>query len=778
MSKFAQIRSKVIHLFISHLQSISLLLYLAGLLSLLFLPSLFDRNIYFSENALSVGSFQYGEALKKKISHYENPTMILAADHQRQKGGNEFIQDEVAELYRGLSHKWDESELEGLKEQEQQSSVMAGNDYSSSRRSGVASSTKSTTTANPIAPQYSQVLSYVQSYLTQNGINQHHVHAHQLKGHAIENFYSAVRAPKASGKESILLLVPLRCDLQRVNTNSDAALSSLRCNNKQRLWNVALGMALMKHFSTVKWLNKDVLFIITDHYNYEWDALSNILKRGVPAHNFTSIPLTDQSPFYSEDVFLSQQQFSTGRIRETLVLDFKDFQFEYISLLTEGINGELPNLDMLNVVNYFANRENLETSFSKLHSQVLSDQFLQQQWVQRVVDKLAERQRDPNSRRHFFSKVHSHVMKYVTLWRHWWNQLTTLPTGLHAPFRRRVIHSITLTNGQDTHGQVDADKRRLSSKQLREENLLAVARVVEGTVRSMNNLLEELHQSFFLYVMDSTSTFLGFEDFSPTMWLMVLSLTLLRPIGAFYARLHRASSIVRSLCLTVFVCLTCGVSAFLSPYLLQQVGTLLGIPGLISFSFSSIVRVWTATLLGGFAACLMHFNSVDTWCQKLFDESDFELSTLRRTQDNKESSANDEADSAQQVKETARMFAFLYAGIGMLALVPLDPALAITLGVYIGVLHFATAGVSSMRNGLMGGLLKTVRSTILLLVNPYTVMFVVSLSSGAQQRLSSSGFLDNVYEHLIFSAYCLVAVPTWSLLFMISSIRNKRVTNR
>lgn len=51
-------------------------------------------------------------------------------------------------------------------------------------------------------------------------------------------------------------------------------------------------------------------------------------------------------------------------------------------------------------------------------------------------------------------------------------------------------------------------------------------RVIEGVLRSLNNLLERLHQSFFLYLLPATDRYVSIGLYMPPFGLIVLPLLL------------------------------------------------------------------------------------------------------------------------------------------------------------------------------------------------------------------------------------------------------------
>lgn len=89
-------------------------------------------------------------------------------------------------------------------------------------------------------------------------------------------------------------------------------------------------------------------------------------------------------------------------------------------------------------------------------------------------------------------------------------QSTGVPTGNHGLFHRYGIEAITL------EGYKKSGSTNKSSMQL--------LKILEGISRSLNNLLERFHQSFFFYVLVSSDRFISIGDYMPSLGLMAGSL--------------------------------------------------------------------------------------------------------------------------------------------------------------------------------------------------------------------------------------------------------------
>lgn len=66
----------------------------------------------------------------------------------------------------------------------------------------------------------------------------------------------------------------------------------------------------------------------------------------------------------------------------------------------------------------------------------------------------------------------------------------------------------------------DPTTKRSTAKQ----NMLKAIQVVEGTMRSVNNLLERFHQSFFFYLLPSSHYYISIGTYMPAFGLVALPL--------------------------------------------------------------------------------------------------------------------------------------------------------------------------------------------------------------------------------------------------------------
>ena len=71
---------------------------------------------------------------------------------------------------------------------------------------------------------------------------------------------------------------------------------------------------------------------------------------------------------------------------------------------------------------------------------------------------------------------------------------------------------------------IEGVKKEPGFQQNNHQKVLALLKIVEGISRSLNNLLERFHQSFFFYVIVSSDRFVSIGDYMPSIGLMAGSL--------------------------------------------------------------------------------------------------------------------------------------------------------------------------------------------------------------------------------------------------------------
>uniref|UniRef100_A0A8D8VY61 Glycosylphosphatidylinositol anchor attachment 1 protein n=1 Tax=Cacopsylla melanoneura TaxID=428564 RepID=A0A8D8VY61_9HEMI len=98
-------------------------------------------------------------------------------------------------------------------------------------------------------------------------------------------------------------------------------------------------------------------------------------------------------------------------------------------------------------------------------------------------------------------------------------QATGVPNGNHGLFHRFGIEALTLEGVR-------------SKKNIGGVRFFQMGKVIEGVFRSMNNLLERFHQSYFFYLMPASDRFVSISYYMPVLALLV-STVLLKAYSAW-----------------------------------------------------------------------------------------------------------------------------------------------------------------------------------------------------------------------------------------------------
>jgi len=262
------------------------------------------------------------------------------------------------------------------------------------------------------------------------------------RSHAGENIYGIIRAPRGDATEAIVLIAAW--------TNMDGDLNQS---------GVALTLALARYFKRWSLWSKDIIILITADSRagpQAWvDAYHN-------EHVTTSVaPLPIKS----------------GALQGVVVIDNAlDHRFESLHVVYDGVNGQLPNLDLFN------------TAVSVAGGQLGIGVSLQRMWKHN--DSYQER--------------------LQTMLRGMVSQGLGHSSGPHSSFIPYHIDAITL----QAVGEGWQDE-------------MAMGRCVESIFRSLNNLLEHFHQSFFFYLLMQADRFVSIGTYLPSAMLVAVNFTIM-----------------------------------------------------------------------------------------------------------------------------------------------------------------------------------------------------------------------------------------------------------
>lgn len=339
------------------------------------------------------------------------------------------------------------------------------------------------------------------------------------------NTVGIIRAPRGDGKEAMVLVTPY--DSVKIDPSEV----------------VSLGMAysVFSLLSQVTWLAKDVIWLAADSQYGEYTSVAAWLR---DYHNpsFSGIGWNSNSEICDENnnIYELKRGQSTerkisnvfqrgGTMAAALVIKVVNrgrVGKDTLRIYAEASNGQMPNLDLINVVNFLAaHRQGFQVKVEKLWS------FIDSQWIKNVgefFEFLGKVARSLNPQWKFGIPVADYIDGFATLASSLYFQALGVPTGPHGAFRDYQVDAITLEVSPGAP---------LNKKSMQNEFLLQVGRLTEGVIRSVNNLLEKFHQSFFLYLLASPSKFVSVGVY------MIAFALLVAPLPIVAASLHTDANV-------------------------------------------------------------------------------------------------------------------------------------------------------------------------------------------------------------------------------------------
>nr|CAD7265801.1 unnamed protein product [Timema shepardi] len=267
-----------------------------------------------------------------------------------------------------------------------------------------------------------------------------------------KNVYAILRAPRSASTEALVLSVPYR---------------SPSSAHPGTMPSIALMLSLAKFFRRQKYWAKDVIFLVTEHeqlgvqawleaYHQTTCGRSGVLDHG---------DMTGRG----------------GAIQAAINLELHAEKIGHVDVKVEGLNGQLPNLDLVNLVHRMCSKEGVKHTFKNREN---------------------SNHRDPM--KEWFHQLKT-LMAMVT------TQATGIPNGNHGLFHRFGIEAVTLEG---------FEKKEKGSPAV----FYQLGRVMEGLFRSLNNLLERFHQSYFFYLQPTTDRYISIGMYMPPLGLLCAAL--------------------------------------------------------------------------------------------------------------------------------------------------------------------------------------------------------------------------------------------------------------
>jgi GPI-anchor transamidase subunit GAA1 len=257
-----------------------------------------------------------------------------------------------------------------------------------------------------------------------------------------ENVYAILQAPRGDATEAIVLVAAWKTINDDFNRNG-----------------LALALALMRYFKRWSLWSKDIILVVPPNSRAGTQAWVDAYHDGHDSSKVASLPI------------------KSGALQGAVAIDYpSEGRFEGVHIIYDGINGQLPNLDLINsVVNIASGQMGMGST-------------IQQMWQH--SDKYPDRLK---------------TMLCGML-----NQGLGHAAGPHSSFIPYHVDAITIQPiGNGWHDE------------------MGLGRLVEGTFRSLNNLLEHLHQSFFFYLLMHKERFVSIGTYLPSAMLIAANFTIM-----------------------------------------------------------------------------------------------------------------------------------------------------------------------------------------------------------------------------------------------------------
>ena len=222
---------------------------------------------------------------------------------------------------------------------------------------------------------------------------------------------------------------------------------------------VALTLALARYFKRWSLWSKDIIILITADSRAGPQAWVDAYHNELISPSVAPLPI------------------KSGALQGVVVIDNAlDHRFESLHIVYDGVNGQLPNLDLFN------------TAVSIATGQLGIGVSLQRMW--KHDDSYQER--------------------LQTMLRGMVSQGLGHSSGPHSSFIPYHVDAITL----QAVGEGWQDE-------------MAMGRCVESIFRSLNNLLEHFHQSFFFYLLMQADRFVSIGTYLPSAMLVAVNFTIM-----------------------------------------------------------------------------------------------------------------------------------------------------------------------------------------------------------------------------------------------------------
>jgi glycosylphosphatidylinositol transamidase len=227
--------------------------------------------------------------------------------------------------------------------------------------------------------------------------------------------------------------------------------------------------------------NSGVALVLTlARYFKRWSLWSKDIIFLIPADS-TIGPQAWVDAYHNEhdEQYVESLKIKSGALQGAVAVDYPagpwGHRYDKLHVVYDGVNGQLPNLDLFN------------TAVQVAYGQMGIDCAIQGK----------------------FGQEDSYKERLTTMFRGMISQGLGHATGPHSSFIPYHVDAITLvTVGDGWHDEI------------------SLGRTVESLFRSLNNLLEHLHQSFFFYLLLHSKRFVSIGTYLPSAMLIAMNFSI------------------------------------------------------------------------------------------------------------------------------------------------------------------------------------------------------------------------------------------------------------
>ncbi|KDN52665.1 Gaa1-domain-containing protein [Tilletiaria anomala UBC 951] len=309
------------------------------------------------------------------------------------------------------------------------------------------------------------------------------------------NIFARFPSPRTDAREAIVIAAPWFSSWNDIEPE-DSDEGKVTYQRRVNVRGVALTIALARYLTTQPHLSRDLIFVLSDGHLAGMQAFLSTYFATNQSNLITTTYRFKHSLAATRPAegTVGDDHTRGSVIWNALALDFPSDSFSAIELLHEGLNGQLPNMDVLNAVVRVA--EHIDGVPVKIpglasHSPIKRMLLQLQTWTRAF-------------------KAPLEATLGTTLW-------TERTEGEYVESMERLSHQIGLqalgkttgVHGLFTRYHIDALTLRAVPAS-GPYGFYHMGRIAEGTIRTYNNLLERLHHSQYFYLLTSPYRFVPF----------------------------------------------------------------------------------------------------------------------------------------------------------------------------------------------------------------------------------------------------------------------------